>query len=172
MYSSEGPALLPRDCGGGSCLLPCPSVSSTGPCHFCDRDASLPFPGGFACAGCAARLGTLLLAGDPAVVRLWPALQEEEEPGPEPLVHLGDGRKVALKDRTAALKAELDLPARAKLSAMYVEMGMPREAVLEAAGVLASAEDAAASALALPVLLSPPLAPADLGSLRELLLPH
>jgi hypothetical protein len=147
-------------------------VSATGPCHFCDQDASLPCPGGFTCAGCAARLGTLLLAGDPSVVRLWPALLEEEEPGPEPLVHLGDGRKVALKDRTAALKAELDLPARARLAAMYVEMGMPREAVLEAAGVLASAQDAGASAQALAVLLSPPLAPADVAGLRALLLPH
>lgn len=145
----------------------------SGPCQFCAQDATLPLPGGaFACAGCAARLGALLLAGDPGVARLWPAALEEEEPGPEPLVHLGDGRKVALRDRTAALKAELDWPARARLAAMYVEMGMPREAVLEAAGVLASAPGEAPSAGALAVLFSPPLAPSDAAVLRALLRPH
>ena len=175
MYSSEGPALVPRDCGPRRRLLPSPTVSASGPCHLCDRTASLPLPlpgQGFCCPGCAARLGTLLLAGEPGVTRLWPALAEEEEPGPEPLVHLGDGRKVPLRDRTAALKAELDWPARAKLSAMYVEMGMPREAVLEAAGVLAAAPGEGPFTEALAVLFSPPLAPADTSSLRALLRPR
>ncbi|MBM4377726.1 MAG: hypothetical protein FJ086_00230 [Deltaproteobacteria bacterium] len=148
-------------------------MSGTGPCHVCERPASLPVPGGlFSCAGCAARLGTLLLAGDPGVSRLWPALLEEEEPGPEPLVHLKDGRKVPLRDRTAALKAELDWPARTRLSAVYVEMGLLREAVLEAAGVLGATPDEALSGQALAVLFSPPLAPADPSALRDLLRPH
>jgi hypothetical protein len=109
------------------------------------------------------------------LARHWPALVEleQEEAGPEPMVRLGDGRRVELRTHTQALKAELTVAQRAQLAGSYVELGMFGEALLEAAHVLTS-EGAPADAVeaALAVLFSPPLAPAEPTGLRALLQPH
>lgn len=146
------------------------------PCTFCDRPSVHPLPGGGRCClTCAGQLGLLLEARDIRVARAWPALAglEEEEPGPEPTMRMPDGQRVELRARTRALKAELTVAQRAQLAGTYVELGMFGEAVLEAAHVLAASEvPAEATVAALAVLFSPPLAPADVASLRAVLQPH
>ncbi len=147
-------------------------------CLFCQRSSQAPVDvlpsNAKACHACVSRLGTLLLEQDLAVAAIWPALRHQvEEEGDEPIVRLPDGRVVELRERTAELKEQLSLEKRAALARTYVEIGMYREAVMEAALVLSQSENSQALAAALEVLLTPPLGrPRAAESVRVLLRPN
>ena len=152
--------------------------ATPGPCVFCQRAQSQTFPvsaGDAACATCVQWLGQMLLHEDPRLRVVFPALSErdDDDDEPEPTVQRPDGSKVELRTLTAELKQDLTSEQRAKLAGMYVDMEMLREAVLEAAKVLASEEPAPEPiASALRVLFSHPVsAPDAVELLRPLLLP-
>lgn len=144
-------------------------------CVFC-RSETTEFASvgaaGAACARCIARLGMMLKDAEPILFTIFPALRDvEDEDEPEPTVRLPDGRRVELRERTAELKKDLTIDQRAELTSTYVEIGLHREAVLEAGVVLSSGVLSAAGRV-LPVLFSAPLsAPDALERIRPLLLP-
>jgi hypothetical protein len=147
-------------------------------CLFCDRApvelVDVPSQSARACRACLARLGAMVLDGDLRAMALWPALlhTDDDDDGPEPTLQLADGRRVELRERTAALKADLTPEQRAELTGTYVTIGLFREAVLEAATVLRGDAPPAAATAALEWLLAPPLGrPGVVDAVRGLLRP-
>src|SRR3954469_17870981 len=127
-------------------------------CIFCKSErGEIPFDetGDYACARCAMQLGTLIKDLDRSLITIWPALIEEDDE-PEPIVRLGDGRRVELRQHTAELKKDLTVDQRAELADTYVKIGLLREAILEVAEVLSSGTKEA-SAKVIPLLFKEPL---------------
>ncbi|MBS2026443.1 MAG: hypothetical protein JST54_00945 [Deltaproteobacteria bacterium] len=143
-------------------------------CAFCHRAAdggpSLGPLEARTCLPCARRLGVLLIERPTMFVSLWPVLAEDDDGSPEPKVRLSDGRTVELRERTAELKRELSMDKRLELAEMLGPLGLPREAILEAAFVLREAEPNLVQR-ALDLLFSERTSPADLAQLERLLLP-
>lgn len=127
---------------------------------------------GVACERCAVRLGMMLKDSEPILFSIFPALRDvDDDSEPEPTVRLPDGRRVELRERTAELKKDLTMDQRAELTGTYIEIGLHREAVIEA-GVVLSSGVLSASERVLPLLFKEPLsAPDALERVRPLLLP-
>lgn len=126
-----------------------------------------------ACERCARRLGMMLKDEEPLLFTIFPVLRvdQEEDEEPEPTVRLPDGRRVELRERTAELKKDLTMDQRAELAGTYVQIGLHREAVLEA-GVVLSSGVLSASERVLAILFKAPLsAPDAVERVRPLLLP-
>lgn len=146
-------------------------------CLFCqsNKGAFLSLgEDGAACERCAVRLGMMLKDGEPILFSIFPALREvtdDDDDEPEPTVRMPDGRKVELRERTAELKKDLTMDQRAELTGTYIEIGLHREAVIEA-GVVLSSGVLSASERVLPLLFREPLsAPDALERVRPLLMP-
>jgi hypothetical protein len=151
-------------------------MSESKSCLFC-RSARGEFltlgAEGAACERCALRLGMMLKEQEPILFSIFPVLRERDDDDgePEPTVRLPDGRRVELRERTAELKKDLTMDQRAELTGTYVQIGLHKEAVLEA-GVVLSSGVLSASERVLPILFSQPLsAPDALERVRPLLLP-
>ena len=112
----------------------------------------------------------LLIERPTTFVSIWPLLAEDDDGSPEPKVRLSDGRTVELRERTAELKRELSMDKRLELAEMLGPLGLPREALLEAAFVLTEATPELVQR-AVDLLFSERTSPADVAQLERLLLP-
>jgi hypothetical protein len=145
-------------------------------CALCGRASDQAFQLGSSsergCSACAQKLGRLLTVAPELLSPVWPLLLEEDDGSPEPRVRLADGRSVELRERTAELKRDLSVDERMRLAAMFGELGLAREQLLEAGFVLSTGPSDELAQRALDLIFSDDRASArSLELLRTHLLP-
>ncbi len=133
----------------------------------------LPFAGGHSCRDCLLRLGQFLTSGRTDAALIFPALHDPDDDEPEPVVRLPDGRRVELRQHTAEMKKDLTAEQRAELANTYLQLGLFREALLEAGAVLAAEPPPEVATKVLSLVFTTPLGDADaVPALRQRFLPN